>query len=114
MKRFGFLAEISSKTKILEDEVKIITQEKSLYIVPSLLPSDEKNQKRVPDRNDENVRIIYYHFPEEFLPPMLFNQVVAICINRNEDKHEELIWYVIHTCSSFIVSVICCAMYLIG
>ena len=94
MKRFGFLAEISSKTKILEEDVKIITQEKAIYIVPSLLPDDTANQKRVPESNEGNVRIIYYQFPEEFLPPMLFNQVVAMCINRNEDKHEELIWYV--------------------
>ena len=95
MKRFGFLAEISSKTKIkILEDVKIITQEKAIYIVPSLLPDDTANQKRVPESNDENVRIIYYQFPEKFLPPMLFNQVVAMCINRNEDKHEELIWYV--------------------
>ena len=96
MKRFGFLAEISAKTKILEEDVNIITQEKAIYIVPSLLPDDTANQKRVPESNDENVRIIYYQFPEQFVPPMLFNQVVAMCINRNEDKHEELIWYVNH------------------
>ena len=108
MKRFGFLAEISPKTKILEEDVKIITQEKSLYIVPSLLPDDKNNQKRVPEGNDENVRVVYYHFPEEFVPPMLFNQVVAMCINRNEDKHEELIWYVICSCLSFILSFTYC------
>ena len=94
MKRFGFLAEISPKTKILEEDVEIITQEKALYIVPSLLPDDADHQKRVPERNDENVRIIYFQFPEKFLPPMLFNQVVAMCINRNEDKQQQLIWYV--------------------
>ena len=95
MKRFWFLAEISPKTKILEENVKIVTQEKALYIVPSLLPDDADNRKKVPEKNDENVKIIYFYFPEEFLPPMLFDQVVAMCINRNEDKHEELIWYVI-------------------
>ena len=93
MKWFGFLAQISPKTKILDKEVKIITEEKGLYIVPSLLPDDKEDQKGLPKKNDENARIIYYHFPDGFLPPMLFNQVVAMCINRNEEKREDLIWY---------------------
>ena len=94
MKWFGFLAPISPNTKILDAEVKIHTKEMGLYIVPSLLPNDE-DQKGLPERDDENVRIVYYYFPDEFLPPMLFNQVVALCINRNEEKREDLIQYVI-------------------
>ena len=94
MKWFGFLAQISPKTKILDEEVKILTKEKELYIVPSLLPDDKKDQKRQSERDNKNVRIVYYHFPDGFLPPMLFNQVVAMCINRNEEKREDLIWYV--------------------
>ena len=93
MKWFGFLAQISPNTKILDMEDKIHTKETGLYIVPSLLPNDE-DQKGLPEKDDENVRIIYYYFPDQFLPPMLFNQVVALCINRNEDKHEDLIQYV--------------------
>ena len=91
MKWFGFIAQISLKTKILED-VKIFEQEKELYIVPSLLPDDTENQKRIPKKGDEKVRIIYYHFPDGFLPSMLFNQLVAMCINRNEEKREDLMW----------------------
>ena len=94
MRWFGFIAQISPKTKILDQEVKIVTQEKGLYIVPSLLPYDEKDQKRLPEKDDKNVRIVYYHFPDEFLPLMLFSQLVAMCINRNEEKREDLIWYV--------------------
>ena len=94
MKWFGFIAQISPNTKILDKEVKIITKEKELYIVPCLLPDDDKDQKALPEKDDENVRIVYYHFPDQFLPPMLFNQVVALCINRNEEKREDLIWYV--------------------
>ena len=93
MKWFGLLAQISPNTKILDTEVKIHTKEMGLYIVPSLLPNDE-DQKELPERDDENVRIVYYHFPDEFLPSMLFNQVVALCINRNEEKREDLIRYV--------------------
>ena len=92
MKRFRFLARISPKTKILEKDFKIITEEKELYIVPSLLPDDLDNEKRVPERNDENVKIVYYYFPDEFIPPMLFSQLVSMCINRNEDRREDLVW----------------------
>ena len=94
MKWFGFLAQISPKTRILDKEVKVLTKEKRLYFVPSLLPDDKKDQQGQSEKDDENVRIIYYHFPDGFLPPMLFNQVVAMCINRNEEKRKDLIRYV--------------------
>ena len=94
MKWFGFIAQISPKTRILDKKVEIFTQEKELYIVPSLLPSDDKDQKGLPEKNDKNVRIVYFYFPDKFLPLMLFNQLVAMCINRNEEKREDLIWYV--------------------
>ena len=94
MKWFGFIAQISPKTKILDKKVKLVTREKELYIVPSLLPDDDKDQKALPEKDDKNVRIVYYYFPDEFLPLMLFNQLVAMCINRNEEKREDLIWYV--------------------
>ena len=94
MKWFGFIAQISPKTKILDKKVEIFTQEKGLYIVPSLLPGDDKDQKVLPEKNNKNVRIVYFYFPDKFLPLMLFNQLVAMCINRNEEKREDLIWYV--------------------
>ena len=97
MKWFGFLAQISPKTKILEEKIK--KDEEEVYIVPSLLPDDPANQKRIPEKDNSNVRVIYYYFPDKFLPPMLFNQVVTMCINRNEEKREDLLWYVIITYS---------------
>ena len=92
MKKFKFVAQISPKTKIEEDHFGIMREETELYIVPSLLPYDEENQKRIPERSDGNARIVYYHLPDQFLPPMLFNQVAVTCINRNEEKREDLIW----------------------
>ena len=98
MKRFGFLAPISSKAMILEG-VKNIKEDEMLYVVPSLLPNDKESEKAVPKRGEQNVRIVYFYFPDEFLPPMLFNQVIAMCINRNEDKREDLLWFVIPICN---------------
>ena len=96
LKWFGFLAPISSNTKILDKKVEVITQERRLYVVPSLLPDDEQDQKKIPVKDNENVRMVYFYFPEKFLPSMLFNHVVAMCINRNEEKREDLVWYVVN------------------
>ena len=93
MKWFGFLAQISCNTKILEEKIK--KNEKEVYIVPSLLPDDMTNEKKIPEKDENDVRIIYYYFPDKFLPSILFNQVVAMCINRNEEKREDLLWYVV-------------------
>ena len=95
MKWFGFLAQISPKTKILEEKIK--KDEEEVYIVPSLLPNDPTNQKSIPEKDNSKVRIIFYYFPDKFLPPMLFNQVVTMCINRNEEKRQDILWYVITT-----------------
>ena len=94
MKRFGFLAPISSKAMILEG-VKNIEKDEPLYVVPSLLYYDKEGKKDVPKRGQQDIRIVYFYFPDEFLPPMLFNQVIAMCINRNENKREDLLWYVV-------------------
>ena len=104
MKWFGFLAQISSNTKILEEKIK--KNEEEVYIVPSLLPDDITNEKKIPVKGDDDVRIIYYYFPDNFLPPMLYNQVVAMCINRNEEKREDLLWYVITILSLYGIYIV--------
>ena len=90
MKRFGFVAQISSKAKFLE-EVKM-PKEKEIFIVPSLLPEDGANQKQIPDENDSSVRVVYFYLPDHFLPPILFDQMVTKCIDRNEFKRETILW----------------------
>ena len=49
-------------------------------------------QQIVPNEYDENVRVIHYHFPDEFVPEMIFNQMVAACLSRNKDEREDLVW----------------------
>ena len=86
MKKFGFVAQISPKAEFLGEYR--IANEKEMYIVPSLLPEDTTNQTQIPKENDKNVRVVYFHLPDGFLPPMLFDQMVTMCINRNE----EILW----------------------
>ena len=90
MKKFGFVAEISPKAKFLEGAK--IANEKAVYIVPSLLPEDISISRQIPEQNDKGVRVVFYHLPDGFLPPVLYDQMVTACINRNEIKEEEILW----------------------
>ena len=90
MKKFGFVAQVSHKAEFLE-EAKI-SNEKEIFIVPSLLPEDSTNQEKIPEVDDSNVRVVYFYLPDHFLPPILFDQMVTTCINRNEFKCENILW----------------------
>ena len=91
MSRFSFIAHISSNTYFLEDK-DICAEKDDLFIVPSLLQEDAENQKLVPKEFDDNARILYYYFPDKFVPEMIFNQMVAACLSRNKDEREDLVW----------------------
>ena len=89
MKQFYFVAQVDHTAKFLIG-VKI-GNEKQLYIVPSLLPMDAP-QQNVPESHYDNIKIVYFNLPDGFLPPMLFSQMMAMCINRNRDKQEDILW----------------------
>ena len=92
MKKFGFVAQINTNTHLLEDEDDF-EEEAQLLIVPSLFPGDIYNQKPVPNENDDpNVLAVYYFFPDGFVSPTVYNNMVAECINRNTEKQEDLMW----------------------
>jgi len=91
MKRFGFAARISSNTYFLE-ETHDFTREEELYIVPSMLLEDENADKLIPNEEDVDARLVYFYFPDEFVAPVIYNHMVSMCINRNEEKKEDLMW----------------------
>ena len=88
--KFYFVAQIDHRAKFLKG-VKI-GNEKELYIVPSLLPRDADRQQQIPESQYNNIMVVYFYLPDRFLPPMLFSQMMAMSINRNEEKHQEIIW----------------------
>ena len=90
MKKFYFIAQIDHRAKFLKGVQ--MGNEKELYIVPSLLPKDEDSQQQRPETGYDKVRVVHFYLPDRFIPPMLFSQMMAMCINRNEDKREEIIW----------------------
>ncbi|XP_065916153.1 uncharacterized protein [Dysidea avara] len=91
MKKFGFAAQISKRTYFLEEKYDF-TREDELYIVPSMLLEDDSTDKLIPTEEDLNARIVYFYFPDEFVAPVIYNHMVSMCINRNEDKKEDLMW----------------------
>ena len=91
LSKFSFIAHINSNTYFLEDK-DVSSNKDDLYIVPSLLLEDTENTKIVPNECDESVRVVYYNFPDEFVPEMIFNQMVAACLSRNTSEREDLVW----------------------
>ena len=41
---------------------------------------------------DKDVRIVYFRFPDGFVPTTVYSQVLATCFKRNADRSEQLIW----------------------
>ena len=90
MKKFGFVSQVTPKAKFLE-EAKI-SNEKEIFIVPSLLPEESTNKQQQPEEKESNVRVVYFYLPDHFLPPILFDQMATKCIDRNEFKRETILW----------------------
>jgi len=44
------------------------------------------------DNTEKDVRIVYFNFPDGFVPMIVFSQVVATCIKRNATRSEQLVW----------------------
>ena len=89
MKKFGFVSQVTPKAKFLE-EAKI-SNEKEIFIVPSLLPEESTNKQQQPEEKESNVRVVYFYLPDHFLPPILFDQMATKCIDRNEFKRETIL-----------------------
>ena len=90
IKKFGFVAQVTPKAEFLEQTT--ISNEKEIFIVPSLLPDDTTNQQKIPEVDDTSVQVVYFYLPDHFLPPILFDQMVTKCIDRNEFKCEKILW----------------------
>jgi len=41
---------------------------------------------------EEDVQIVCFHFPDGFVPPTVFSQLLATCIKRNAARSEQLMW----------------------
>ena len=41
---------------------------------------------------EEDVWIVYFNFPDGFVPISVFSQVLTMCIKRNATRSEQLMW----------------------
>ena len=91
MKKFGFVSQIKCTTQFLEEEERFEENE-GILIVPSLLPEDTTNNKPLPLERDPNVMVVFYKFPDQFIAPIIYNNMVAECITWNAERNKHLLW----------------------
>ena len=89
---FGFVAEVHHNTYFLEEMYQPPDSKKRVFIVPPMLPLQLPNDVKVPDDQAPQTRIVYFKFPEEFIPPMVYYQMLSACIDRNIRRQENLYW----------------------
>ena len=93
---FGFVAEVHKNTYFLEEMHQPPVSKKRIFIAPPMLPLQLPVDVKVPDDQAPQARIVYFRFPEGFIPPMVFYQMLCSCIDRNIGRQENLYWYVSH------------------
>jgi len=91
MKAFNLIGSINKESTYIVhmvEQSELLTQDEDFYIVPSLLQDAHNNS----NESEEDIRIVYYNFPDKFLPESIFHQMVALCLERNVDKSQDVIW----------------------
>ena len=92
---FGFIAEVDSSTYFLEELHQPPVSKKRVFIVPPMLPLKLPDNAKLPDDKDPQACVVYFKFPEKFIPLMLYYQMLTICINKNIKRKDNLYWYVV-------------------
>ena len=89
---FDFMAEVNSNTYFLEELQQPPLSKKRVFVVPPMLSLKLPDDLNLPDDNNPQARIVYFRFPEGFIPPMVFYQILTACIDRNIKRNENLYW----------------------
>ena len=89
---FGFVAKVDANTCFLEELHHRPLSKNRVFIVPPMLPLKLPDDVKVPEDKDPQARVVYFKFPEGFIPQMVFYQMLTACINRNIERQEPLYW----------------------
>ena len=89
---FGFIAKVNNSTYFLEELHQPPLSKKRVFIVPPMLSLKLPDGVKVPEDKDPQARIIYFRFPESFIPLMVYYQMLTACIDRNMKRQENLYW----------------------
>ena len=85
---FHLVAKITREAWFLETGYPSIPDSGDTFIVPSMTRHDDR--RTIPDGANE--RIVYYRFDSAFIPTSFLNQLIADCICRNVNRHDQLLW----------------------
>ena len=85
---FHLVALINRKAWFAEIGYPSIPESGNTFIVPSLVPWDER--KTIPCTEKE--RTVYFKFETGFIPTSVLNQLIADCICRNVERGDQLLW----------------------
>jgi len=104
--KFGFIVEISSSTRLLEQSFpQLDIKKEKVYIVPSQLPEEEETTI-VNKGTDWSVHFV---FLAGFIPMVIYHNLVAACITWNGTREQSIAWYVtqcalvIIVCNTFVI-----------
>ena len=89
---FDFMAEVNSNTYFLEELQQPPPSKKRVFVVPPMLSLKLPDDLNLPDDKNPQARIVYFKFPEGFIPPMVFYQILTACIDRNIRRNDNLYW----------------------
>ena len=89
---FDFIAEVNSSTYFLEELRQPPVSKKRVFVVPPMLSLKLPDNVNLPDDKNPQARIVYFKFPEGFIPLMVFYQMLTACIDRNIKGNENLYW----------------------
>jgi len=91
--KFGFIVEIGSSTRLLEQSFpQLEIKKEKVYIVPSQLPEEEETTI-VNKGSDWSV---HFMFLAGFIPTVIYHNLVAACITWNGTREQSIAWYVTH------------------
>ena len=91
---FYLAVEVNRWTKFENEEESFPTPDSGcVFIVPSVLVYNKSKDYLKPENHVNNV--ILYHFPDKFLPTIVFNYVLTLTIRWCAEKGHNIHWYVI-------------------
>ena len=89
---FDFIVEVNSSTFFLEEDDQPTVSNERVFIVPPMLSLELPDGVEFPDDRSPQVRVVYFRFPERFIQPMVFYQMLSACVDRNIKVEEDLYW----------------------
>ena len=89
---FDFIAEVNNNTYFLEELQQPPVSKMRVFVVPPMLSMRLPDDTKLPDDKSPQARVVYFNFPERFIPPMVFYQMLTACIDRNIKRKENLYW----------------------